>query len=229
MPAAAQTVLITGANRGIGLEFARQYAAAGWSVIACCRQPEAANELHQLGAAVELQRLDVTDDDEIRGLAARLAGRAIDVLINNAGVFPQREALGETATESWLGVLHSNCIGPVHVLEALLPNLHAGQHRKTIAITSGLGSIGGGLGGGNYAYRTSKAALNMAMANAAAELRGRLIVAVISPGWVQTDMGGNQAPLPVQESVHGIRRVIDGLKPADSGSLFNYDGNLLPW
>src|SRR6185369_4436776 len=196
MPVASgATVLITGANRGIGLEFARQYAAEGWSVIACCRQPEAADALHQLGVAVEAQRLDVTQDDDIRALAERLAGRPIDVLINNAGIFPQREAFGETDTATWLHTLHSNCIGPVHVLKALLPNLQAGKQRKTIAITSGLGSIGSQLAGGNYAYRTSKAALNMAMANAAAELRGQLIVAVVSPGWVQTDMGGEHATL----------------------------------
>jgi NAD(P)-dependent dehydrogenase (short-subunit alcohol dehydrogenase family) len=223
------TVLITGANRGIGLELARQYAGDGWQVIGCCRAPEEAADLRSFGDKVELQQLDVADDGQIRSLAARLAGRPIDVLINNAGIFPAREDLGATDTETWLRVLHVNCIAPVHLLEALLPNLTSSTQRKVISITSGLGSIGSGPTGGNYAYRTAKAALNMAMANAAAELRGKAIVAVISPGWVQTDMGGTSAPVKVRDSAAGLRRIISGLKPADTGSFFNYDGSTLPW
>jgi NAD(P)-dependent dehydrogenase (short-subunit alcohol dehydrogenase family) len=223
------TVLITGANRGIGLELARQYVSDGWQVIGCCRVPEDASALRELGGKVELQKLDVADDGQIRDLAATLGGRPIDVLINNAGIFPARENLGATDTETWLHVLQVNCIAPIHLLEALLPNLTSSAQRKVISITSGLGSIGSGPTGGNYAYRTAKAALNMAMANAAAELRGKLIVVVISPGWVQTDMGGGNAPVKVSDSAAGLRRVIGGLKPADTGSFFNYDGSTIPW
>lgn len=223
------TVLITGANRGIGLELVRQYAADGWQVIACCREPDHAVELRGIAGTVDVQRLDVTDDGQIAHLAEALTGRPIDVLINNAGIFPEREAFGATDTQSWLRVFHVNCIAPFHVLEALLPNLTSGTQRKAISITSGLGSIGNNPTGGNYSYRTSKVALNMAMANAAAELRGKLIIAVLSPGWVQTDMGGGGAPVKVRDSVAGLRRIIGGLKPADTGTFVNYDGSTLPW
>ncbi len=223
------TVLITGANRGIGLELVRQYAGDGWQVIACCREPDQATELRSLVGKIDIQPLDVTNEAQLQQLALSLTGRPIDVLVNNAGIFPEREALGATDTQTWLQVFHVNCIAPIHILEALLPNLASGTQRKVISISSGLGSIGSDPTGGNYAYRTSKAALNMAMANAAAEMRGKLIIAVLSPGWVQTDMGGGNAPVKVSDSTAGLRRIIGGLKPADTGTFFNYDGSTLPW
>lgn len=223
------TVLVTGANRGIGLEFARQYAADGWQVIACCREPSTATDLRSLAGPIEIEQLDVADDAAIDRLAAKLAGRGIDLLINNAGIYGQGDDLDTTKTAEWLTLFHVNCIGPLHILRALLPNLAAGIQRKVVSISTGMASIGDGPGGGSYAYRTSKAALNMAMANAATDLRGKLIIAVLSPGWVQTDMGGAQASLKVRDSVIGLRRVIGGLKPADTGGYFKYDGSALPW
>lgn len=223
------TILITGANRGIGLELVRQYAAEGWEVLACCRNPESAAALKQIGGAVDIYKLDVTQDADIRRLAGQLAGEPIDVLLNNAGATDKNDAFGATNTETWLRLFHLNCIAPLHLLEALLDNLAAGTQKKAVSISTRMASIGDGPNGNYYAYRSSKAALNMAMVNAAADLHGRIIVAVLHPGWVQTDMGGKQAPLPPRESVAGIRRVIAGLKPADSGRFFNYDGSSIPW
>ena len=223
------TILITGTNRGIGLELVRQYAADGWHVIACCRNPDAATELKQVQGTIDIHALDVTDDADIKRLAGQLAGKPIDVLLNNAGITVKDDAFGSTNTEAWLRLFHVNCIAPLHLVEALLDNLSAGAQKKAISITSRMGSMGENPEGNYYAYRSSKAALNMAMVNAAADLRGRLVLAMIHPGWVQTDMGGKQAPLQPRESVAGIRRVIAGLKPVDSGKFFNYDGSSIPW
>jgi NAD(P)-dependent dehydrogenase (short-subunit alcohol dehydrogenase family) len=223
------TVLVTGANRGIGLEFARQYAAEGWSVIACCRSPLKAEALAGLGGDIDILPLDVTDEAQIRNLATALKGRPIDLLINNAGLYGNQERFGTTDTANWQNLFQVNCIAPVHLIERLLSNLSAGKQAKAISISTGMASIGDGPAGGSYAYRTSKAALNMAMANAAADLRSKLILAVLSPGWVQTDMGGTHAPVKVADSVAGMRRVIAGLTAAESGGFFNYDGRSLPW
>ncbi|MDY0885859.1 SDR family oxidoreductase [Dongia soli] len=223
------TILITGTNRGIGLELVRQYAADGWQVIACCRNPDTASELKQVQGIVDIHALDVTSDADITRLAGELAGKPIDVLLNNAGITAKNDSFGSTDTETWLRVFHVNCIAPLHLVEALVDNLAAGTQKKAISISTRMGSMGESPSGSYYAYRSSKAALNMAMVNAAADLRGRLILAMIHPGWVQTDMGGTQAPLRPQESVAGIRRVIAGLKPVDSGQFFNHDGSSIPW
>ncbi len=223
------TILITGTNRGIGLELTRQYAAEGWHVIACCRNPDAAAELQKIDGNVERHALDVTDDAAIKRLAHDLAGRPIDILLNNAGAIGERENFGQTGTADWLRLFHINCIAPFHMLEAFQAHLAAGMQKKAVSISTRMASMGDNPSGGSYGYRTSKAALNMAMVTAAADLRGRLILAVIHPGWVQTDMGGTSAPVKVRDSVAGIRRVIAGLKPADSGHFFNYDGSSIPW
>jgi len=224
------TILITGANRGIGLELARQYAAEKWSVIATCRDPKAANELRALKGDIRIEALEVTDEKRLRAVAKALAGTPIDVLLNNAGMLTGYEGLGQTDTKSWLQTLHVNTIAPLHMVEAFIDHVAASQQKKIASITSGMGSIGGNSGGGAYAYRTSKAALNMAMATAANELRARgVIVAVISPGWVKTDMGGAGATLTPEESADGIRKVIAGLRPQASGRFFNYSGEEIPW
>jgi len=224
-----RTVLVTGANRGIGLEFARQYAADGWTVIACCRKPQLADALRGLVGEVDVLPLDLQEETQIRSLATTLKGRSIDLLINNAGLYGNQEHFGTTDTANWLNLFQVNCIAPLHLIERLLPNLTAAKQPKAISISTGMASIGDGPAGGSYAYRTSKTALNMAMANAAADLRGKLILAVLSPGWVQTDMGGAHAPVKVQDSVAGMRKVIAGLAATDSGKFFNYDGRVLPW
>jgi NAD(P)-dependent dehydrogenase (short-subunit alcohol dehydrogenase family) len=224
------TVLITGANRGIGLELAKQYAGDGWSVIATVRDPQNADGLNALKGDIRIEALEVTDEKRIQALAKALEGTAIDVLLNNAGMLTGYEGFGETDTESWLKTLHVNSVAPLKLTEALVEHVAASQLKKVAAITSGMGSIGSHASTGAYAYRSSKAALNMVMVTAANELRSRGIsIAVISPGWVRTDMGGAGAPLDVKQSAAGIRKVIDKLNVGISGQFFNHSGENLPW
>jgi NAD(P)-dependent dehydrogenase (short-subunit alcohol dehydrogenase family) len=166
----------------------------------------------------------------VQALAKALKGTAIDVLLNNAGMLTGYESFGDTDAESWLQTLHVNSIAPLKLTEALVEHVAASQQKKVASITSGMGSIGSHASSGAYAYRSSKAALNMVMVTAANELRARGIsVAVISPGWVKTDMGGPNATLNVRESAAGIRKVIDKLNVGISGQFFNYSGENLPW
>ncbi|HVY98955.1 MAG TPA: SDR family oxidoreductase [Dongiaceae bacterium] len=224
------TVLVTGANRGIGLELARQYAADGWSVIATARDPEEATALKKLKGEIRVEALEVTDRKQVGALARKLEDAAIDVLINNAGMLTGYEAFGKTDAQSWLRTLHVNTVAPLQIAEAFVGHVAASDQRKIVSITSGMGSIGRGPDGGAYAYRSSKAGLNMAMATAAADLKSRRIaVAVISPGWVRTDMGGPSASIAPKTSVEGIRKVIAGLGPKTSGRFFNYSGEEIPW
>ena len=224
------TVLITGANRGIGLELTRQYAAAGWDVIACCRKPKEATALLKVKGKIELKTLDVTKPASIKKLAADLKGRAIDVLLNNAGILGHRVGFGKADAKEFLSIIQVNALGPLLMTEAFWGHVKRSKEKKIVAITSGMGSIASGANGGSYAYRSSKAALNMVMANAALDLKEKgLSLAVISPGWVQTDMGGKGAPLKVGDSAAGIIKVIDGLTLESSGSFFNYNGDKLPW
>lgn len=223
------TVLITGANRGIGLEFTKEYAADGWRVHATCRDPVVARELRAVKGDVVRHALDVANDTAIRTLAQDLAGESIDLLINNAGILT-RDRLGDTDLEDWLRAFHVNCIAPIHVLEGFLPHLERGIGKTAVALTSKMGSIADNSSGGSYLYRSSKAALNAAMKSAAIDLRGRgITVAVFHPGWVQTDMGGPNALIDKKKSVTGLRAKIAALTPADSGGFFNFDGTPLPW
>jgi NAD(P)-dependent dehydrogenase (short-subunit alcohol dehydrogenase family) len=224
------TVLITGASRGIGLELAKQYAADNWSVIATARDPKQADGLKALKGDIRIEALEVTDEKQIKALAKALEGTAIDVLLNNAGMLTGYESFGDTDAESWLKTLHVNSIAPLKLTEALVEHVARSKQKKVASITSGMGSIGTNASTGAYAYRSSKAALNMVMVTAANELRSRGIsVAVISPGWVRTDMGGTGAPLDVKESAAGIRKVIDRLNVGISGQFFNYSGESIPW
>jgi NAD(P)-dependent dehydrogenase (short-subunit alcohol dehydrogenase family) len=223
-----RTVLITGANRGIGLEFARQYSKAGWTVIGTARQPETAAELNQLAAKV--MQLDVTDAASVDRLAQDLAGTAIDLLINNAGIQPLMWTLAELDFDAYEQALAVNTIGPVRVTHALLPHLRSGKLRRIVNITTNLSSIADNKDGGFYGYRESKAALNMFTRSLAAELGPEgFICIVLHPGWVKTDLGGPQAPLQVDESVRGMRDVIDRLAPADNGTFRTYSGGQAAW
>jgi NAD(P)-dependent dehydrogenase (short-subunit alcohol dehydrogenase family) len=224
------TVLITGANRGIGLELARQYAADGWSVIATCRALKDAGELKKIKGELRIETLDVTDRKRVEALAKKLKDVAIDVLLNNAGMLTGYEAFGKTDTESWLQTLHVNTVAPLQVAEAFIEHVARSDQKKIVSITSGMGSIGRGPNGGGYAYRSSKAGLNMVMATAANDLKPRkIVVGIISPGWVRTDMGGPSASISPKTSVDGIRKVIGKLAPKTSGRYFNYDGEEIPW
>jgi NAD(P)-dependent dehydrogenase (short-subunit alcohol dehydrogenase family) len=229
---ARRTVLITGANRGLGLEFARQYRAAGWQVIATARQPEAAGDLKALGEGVRIVALDVTTPESVAALKTTLGKQPIDLLINNAGqgVGLDGGSLDQLDLGQFERVFQVNALGPVRVTQALLPNLRAGQGKTIVGISSGLGSIAENREGGFYGYRESKAALDMFLRGLAAELKdeGFICIAII-PGWVKTDMGGPNAPLTPEESVAGMRKVLDGLKPEDSGQFWSYKGTKVPW
>ena len=224
----AQTILITGANRGLGLELARQYSAAGWHVIGTARKPESAKELAATGAHVV--PLDVTDQASVDRMAKGLADRPIDVLINNAGIQPLMWKLAEIDIETYEKALSVNTVGPVRTTLSLLPNLRSGKGRKIINITTDVSSIAGNTEGGFYGYRESKAALNMFTKSLASELAPEgFVCIVLHPGWVRTDLGGPNAPLGVQESVSGMRSVIEALQPSDNGSFLTYAGEQLPW
>lgn len=224
------TVLIVGASRGIGREFVRQYVADGWSVIATIRKPEDGRALTEYGRGVEIHLLDVTDRPGVARFAQELSGRAIDVLIGNAGVMGKRgNGLEPQDYELWHQVFDVNVMGPAALAYAFVPHVAASQQRKMVFVTSQMGSITNSSGGSTI-YRSSKAALNMVAKNLSIEFAPRNVaVAVVHPGWVRTDMGGPSATLSVEQSVSGIRRVVGALTPHDTGKFFNYDGNALPW
>ncbi|WP_119462806.1 SDR family oxidoreductase [Rhodospirillaceae bacterium SYSU D60014] len=224
------TVLVTGANRGIGLEFARQYAAEGWRVHATARRPEEAGELEVAAGDVQLYKLDVADAAQIAALAQRLAGEAVDVLINNAGTIGSRAGFGDTDVELWLDAFRTNTIAPLKMAEHFIEHLERGGQKRIISLTSRMGSIADNTGGGYYVYRSSKAGLNAVTKSLAIDLAPRGIVAIVfHPGWVQTEMGGSGATLSPADSVRAMRAKIAGLRPEDSGSFFNYDGSYIPW
>jgi NAD(P)-dependent dehydrogenase (short-subunit alcohol dehydrogenase family) len=189
------SALITGANRGLGLEFARQYLDDGWQVYAACRDPKSASELRRLADAsdhkLRVIALDVTNSTSVKAAAAELEGRAIDVLINNAGVGgPRGQSIGNIDYETWAHVLDVNTLGPMRVAEAFVDNVAQSERKLIVTITSGMGSIGDNTSGGAFAYRSSKAAVNMVMHSLAIDLAPRGITCVvINPGWVRTDMG----------------------------------------
>lgn len=225
---ASPVILITGANRGLGLEFARQYSDAGWQVIGTARKPGNATDLSDIGARVV--QLDVTDADSVAGMAAELEGQPIDLLINNAGVLDRNSALPDVDMGMVEWILDVNVLGPMRVTQALLPNLSAGSRKTVINISSGMGSLAQNESGGLYGYRESKAALNMFTLSLANEFReDGFIVVAMNPGWVQTDMGGENAALTPQQSVSGVRSVIESLTPEDSGTFRVHNGGQDPW
>ncbi len=226
--ASKPTVLITGANRGLGLEFARQYAADGWNVIGTARKPDRADDLKATGARV--LKLDVTDRDSIDALAQSVGNESIDLLINNAGIFPRQSAIADLDIDDYTRTLAVNTVGPVLVTQALLPSLEQGDKKLIVNITSRLASIEYNESGGFYGYRESKTALNMFTKSLAAELGPKgFICLALHPAWVATDMGGPSAPLTPEESVSGMRAVIGGLTADDNGGYRSYQGDVEPW
>jgi NAD(P)-dependent dehydrogenase (short-subunit alcohol dehydrogenase family) len=220
------TVLITGTNRGLGLEFARQYAEAGWNVIATARDPDSADDLRAL-RGVRVERLDLSDLDEVERFGQGID--ELDLLVANAGTYGPREVHTAEAAREWEDTFAVNTIAPFLLAETVLPAVERSRG-KLIAITSKMGSIADNKSGGYIAYRTSKAALNAAWRVLAVEVRSRgVVAAVLHPGWVQTRMGGASAPLEPEESVAGMRRVIEQLGPEHSGSFFDYAGEPVPW
>jgi NAD(P)-dependent dehydrogenase (short-subunit alcohol dehydrogenase family) len=227
------TVLVTGANRGIGLEFVRQYANDGASVIACAREPDKAKELKKLAdehRQIEIHPLDTSDFAACAALGKQLSSEAIDILINNAGYYgPKRQSADDMDFEGWAYTLAVNTMGPLALSQALHENLKRSREKKLLTITSGLGSTAT-TEGGYLAYRSSKAAVNNVMRSLSVDWRNDgIIVAVLSPGWVRTDMGGAGAPLSPEQSVTGMRKVIQGLTTSGSGKFLGWDGGERPW
>jgi len=231
-----ESVLITGASRGIGLEMARQYAEDGtWRVYACCRRPRGCEELTRLtrtfGERISVHPLDVTEQPQIEALARELDGQRLDLLINNAGVYgPHGVRFGHVDPHAWIEVLRVNTIAPLKVAEAFAGHVGRSSRRVIATISSRMGSITDNTSGGSYAYRTSKAAVNMVMKNLALELHDRGIACItLNPGWVRTDMGTQHAPLTVRESVMNMRTVLASVRLKDSGRWINHDGSDIPW
>jgi NAD(P)-dependent dehydrogenase (short-subunit alcohol dehydrogenase family) len=219
-------VLITGAGRGIGLELTRQYAHDGWEVIATVRDPAAAAELQALGVRVE--GLDICDFAALSAFPERLDGAPLDLFIANAGLSQAKWIRSAGDAEAWQAVHAVNAVAPTLLAELLLPLVEAAGGRMA-AISSRMGSIADS-SGGYIAYRASKAALNAAWYALAQGWRERDVTLILlHPGWVQTDMGGPQAPLEAQESVAGMRKVIAGLPRHASGSFRDYRGEPVPW
>ena len=232
------SVFLTGANRGIGLELVRQYAADGWRVIATCRNPGAAADLaaiaEQSDGRVERHQLEVTDASSVAALAKALALTSIDVLINNAGMgFPAKaphNRFGNTDYALWKETLDVNVLGVMRVAEALADQVARSERKLMVTISSGLGSITNATADGETCYRTSKAAVNMLTKLIAGYVADRGITATaIGPGWIRTDIGGPNATFGVDEAVTRVRNVIEGLTPADSGSYFDNLGEPTPW
>ena len=219
------TILVSGAGRGLGLELARQYAADGWRVIGTVRDAKA-----KLPCGVEPQVADVTERKQIAALAKALKDTAFDVLFCNAGIIGKRGmALGSFDYASWEEVLRVNVLGAAALAEALVDNVAASKLKVIAMMSSRLGSITEA-SGITVPYATSKAALNMLVKGLAANLQTKgVVVVALSPGWARTDMGGAGAPLAPETSVAGLRQVIAGLKPADSGKFLSYDGTPIPW
>jgi len=229
------TILVTGANRGLGLEFTRQYLSEGYAVIAATRNPGAAHRLRQLErdskGNLSLVEADVADSASVRRAASNIQTPAIDILINCAGVLGgDGQTIGSIDYHEWMRVLDVNVLGPMRMCEAFLDRVARSDRRLIVTMTSGMGSLGDNTSGSYIAYRTSKAAVNMAMRTAAIDLRPRGITCVVlNPGWVKTDMGGPNAKLAPEQSVTAMRRVIAELGPNESGRFYNYDGREYPW
>lgn len=228
------TVVISGANRGIGLEFARQYAADGARVFAGARDPAAADDLKaavkESGDRISVHALDVGDDRSVAAFAAAVGKGPVDILIANAGVGggDKQHRFGALDFEAMQLTYSVNALGALRLADALVENLKA-RHGKFIAITSGMGSIGDA-SGGYFSYRASKAALNMIMHVAAEELKESGVVCIpLSPGWVKTDMGGPNARLEVGAAVREMRKRIAGFTISNSGRFFNWEGRELAW
>jgi NAD(P)-dependent dehydrogenase (short-subunit alcohol dehydrogenase family) len=226
------TIFISGANRGLGLEFARQYAMAGWHVLAGCRDPSRAAELGSI-AGVETIALNVDDPDSIVAAVQAVGERGIDLLLNNAGIYgsivgDSEQTLANVNLDVWGKVFQTNVIGPFALTRALLPRLKAGA---IIGILSSeLGSITKNSMGQIYAYRSSKAAVNMVGKSLAIDLAPRgIIVVLLHPGWAHTDMGGPTAPVDPVESIAGLRKVLAAVSPDSSGRFLAWDGREMPW
>ncbi len=223
--------IITGANRGLGLEFVKQLAERGDQVIATCRNPDDATDLNALASthdSVSVHKLDVANTDELDAFVEAMKGEDVEVLINNAGIYPKAGSLGELDYDAFTHGFEVNAIAPIRLAEALIPHITGA---KIIAnVTSQMGSIEDNGSGGAYAYRMSKAALNMGIKSLSIDTANQGFTSfLLHPGWVQTDMGGPNAMITTEQSIKGMLEVIDGANSGHNGKFFGWKGNEIPW
>jgi len=233
------TVLVTGANRGIGLEFVRQYAADGWMVFATCRKSESAHDLKDIPGNVRIFSMDITDENQIMTVANELRSETIDVLINNAAIPGPRESVatfGKINITAWIEVMRVNTMSPLKVVEYFINNVKVSKKKMIVFISSRAGSIAerGQLvrhrQGGSYIFRTSKTALNSVARSLAFDLGSENIgVLVLHPGWVRTENGGPDADVDPKTSVAGMRCIIEQFKPNGEAIFRTYDDQVIPW
>jgi NAD(P)-dependent dehydrogenase (short-subunit alcohol dehydrogenase family) len=229
-----QTILITGANRGIGLELSEQFAADGWTVLACCRNPADAEALLALASrhpAIELYALDVTDYAQMSSLSAQLRDRSIDILLSNAGIYGPRGAnFGDVEAAAWREVFEVNSIAPMMLVQAFVEQVAASPQKLVAVISSKMGSIADNGSGGSYIYRSSKTAVNQVVRNLSIDLAGRGIsVLSLHPGWVQTEMGGANAETSVGDSAAGLKAILQRARPEQNGQFIEFNGDPIPW
>lgn len=229
-----KTVLITGASRGLGLEFTKQYLEKGNRIIACARDPQQSEGLQALASqypdTLQLLALDVTDPQSRKALLDAVGDKQIHLLINNAGYFGETNQLGRLDEADWDKVFRTNVMAPIKMVEILRSNLVNAGSATVALLSSKMGSVADNTSGGSYVYRSSKAALNAAGKSLAIDLAEEKIkVVLLHPGWVLTDMGGPNALIDATTSVQGMRRVIDGLTASQSGDFIAYDGTVIPW
>ncbi len=227
-------ILITGANRGIGLELTEQFAKDGWQVLACCRNPADAGQLQALSErdpAIELHALDVTNYEQMASLADQLGNRPIDILLSNAGIYGSKGVgFGEVDAQEWRQVLEVNTIAPLMLVQTFVEQVAASQQKLVAVISSKVGSIADNSSGGSYIYRSSKTAVNQVVKSLSIDLAGRDITVIsLHPGWVKTDMGGTNAEISTDESVSGLKSILQSAGLAQSGQFIEFDGSSIPW
>lgn len=225
------TILITGANRGLGLEFARQYAADGWRVLATCREMKRARDLKRQPGDISVREMDHLDFERVHAVAKTWKKEAIDLLLLNAGVYgPRPCTFGGMDYEAWEEVMWCNAMAPLKVAEAFVDHVARSDRRMIAAVSSKMGSMADNASGGSYIYRSSKAALNAVMKSLSVDLAPRGVsVVILHPGWVRTDMGGPSALIDAAESVTGMRRVLERQGTDLNGRFMNFDGRDIPW
>ena len=227
-------ILITGANRGLGLEFVERYLKSGNDVIATYRNEETSFDLIKMSnerSNLKLLQLDVSSNKSLNSFAGNLGDSPIDIFINNAGVYgPRNSSFENVDEENWIPAIKVNAIAPLLLTQLIIKNIRAGTDKKLIYITSKMGSIDDNKGGGAYVYRSSKTALNAVVKSLSVDLKNENIaVALIHPGWVKTDMGGPNALIERDTSVRGMTEVISNLDITSTGNFYNYDGSIIPW
>lgn len=228
------TLLITGANRGIGLELCKQYLNEGWDVHACCRKPKKAKDLNKLTDSNDkliIHELEVTKEKQMSALKKSFKDKPIDILINNAGIYALGASqFGKTDEKVWEDAVAVNLIAPMKMMEHFVENVSISDKKIIASMSSKMGSMDDNTSGGAYAYRATKAALNAVMVSAAHDLRHLDITALIlHPGWVRTDMGGPNGEISVEESAQKLRKTLAECKLTDSGKFYDIDGTIIPW